>query len=270
MIRKPAVAGQFYSSSPSGITEEVSRYILNTSRERIIGAVCPHAGLMYSGHVAGAVYSRVSIPKTFVLLGPNHTGLGEKVSLMPTGEWQIPTGSFQIDDALAHRIYRNAGASEGAVSKDTLAHISEHSLEVQLPFIGYIKKGVKIVPVAFMQASLEECRVIGEAIAEAIASADYPITIIASSDMSHYIPESEARTLDNLAIERISTLDPEGLYNTVISRNISMCGYIPATVMLYAASHLGASRAELVKYATSGDISGDYDSVVGYAGIIVR
>jgi hypothetical protein len=267
MVRKPAVAGQFYSSSPDGLTKEVAQYITDTPSEPVIGAICPHAGLMYSVHVAGAVYSKMHITDTVILLGPNHTGLGQKISLMSAGVWEIPTCRFDIDEVIAHKIYRNAG---GVISKDTKAHLFEHSIEVQLPFIAYLRRDVKIVPVAMMQASLEECRKTGEAISAAIKSSGSPVTIIASSDMSHYISDSEARKLDNMAIERVLELDPEGLYNTVLSKGISMCGYLPATAMLFAAISLGAGAAELVKYATSGDVSGDYSHVVGYAGIVVR
>ncbi|NOZ24739.1 MAG: AmmeMemoRadiSam system protein B [Nitrospirae bacterium] len=267
MIRKPAVAGQFYPGTPEGLTGQVSQYIVEARREPVIGAVCPHAGLIYSGSVAGAVYSRIQTPETFVLLGPNHTGLGEKISLMHSGTWEIPTGSFHIDERLAHRIYM---AAPELISKDARAHMFEHSLEVQLPFIAYFSTDVKIVPITFMQASLEECEAAGTAVAKAVRETGSRVTIIASSDMSHYVPEAEARYLDGLAIEHILSLDPEGLYRTVLSRGISMCGYLPVTAMLYAAVELGAFTAELIKYTTSAEVSGDYDQVVGYAGIVVK
>lgn len=267
MLRKPAVAGQFYNGTSDGLKEQVAQYIVDTPRIPVIGAVCPHAGLVYSGHVAGAVYSKIQIPDTFVLLGPNHTGLGANVSLMSSGVWEIPTGSFSIDEVLAHRIYSNAPET---ISKDTKAHLLEHSIEVQLPFISFFSTDVKIVPMVFMQASLEDCRLIGEAVGKAIKDIQHPVTIIASSDMSHYVSDSEARSLDRLAIEQILALNPEGLYRTVLTKGISMCGYIPVTVMLYAAIYLNATASELVKYATSADVSGDYAHVVGYAGIIVK
>jgi AmmeMemoRadiSam system protein B len=267
MLRKPAVAGQFYPGIPEGLTEQVSQYIIDTPKEPVIGAVCPHAGLIYSGHVAGAVYSRIQLPGTFVLLGPNHTGLGEKISLMPAGIWEIPTGEFSTDEILAHRIYKNAPET---ISQDTRAHMFEHSIEVQLPFIAYFSTNIKIVPIIFMQSSLDECETVGKSIAKAIKGIDYPVTIIASSDMSHYVSDPEAKSLDRIAIEHILSLDPEGLYSTVLSKGISMCGYLPVATMLYAAIELGATTSELIKYATSAEVSGDYDHVVGYAGIIVK
>lgn len=267
MKRRPAVAGQFYSSNPSALSKEVGRYIeTNVAKERAIGVVSPHAGLMYSGSVAGAVYSRIDFPHTFVLLGPNHTGFGRPVSIMSSGQWQIPTGELEIDEGLAKRIIKHSEV----VVEDSSAHSMEHSIEVQLPFILYFSSDVKIVPITLMVDSLEICKLIGEALADIIGDTKYPVTIVASSDMSHYETDSTARTKDKKAIERILALDPEGLYKTVKKEGISMCGYIPTTIMLYAADRMGASEAKLVKYTTSGDVSGDYEYVVGYAGIIIK
>lgn len=265
--RLPAVAGQFYYGTSSRLRKQVEQYILPvTEKERIIGAVSPHAGLMYSGHVAGALYSRIKFPETFILIGPNHTGLGSKVSVMASGQWEIPTGSFFIDEKLAKIILSKSDLFE----EDVQAHIYEHSLEVQLPFISYFSDTVKILPITVMIATLEDCKNIGQAIADSIKEIQYDVTIVASSDMSHYEPDSIARRLDNLAIKEILNLDPEGLYNTVRRERISMCGYMPVTIMLYAAKYMGATEAKLIKYATSGDISGDYGSVVGYASIMIK
>ncbi len=267
MKRKPAVAGQFYYSSTQKLKEQVEQYIIKgIKKQRAIGVVSPHAGLIYSGHVAGAVFSEIEFPETFVLLGPNHTGIGSQVSIMEEGQWEIPTGSFTIDKILAYNIYK----SSSLISKDNSAHMFEHSLEVQLPFIAYFSDRVKIVPVTILMATLEECKNLGEGIANAIKSVGYPVLLVASSDMSHYVPENVARKKDEKAINKILSLDPEGLYNTVLIERISMCGYLPVTVMLYAAKALGAQSARLVKYATSGEVSGDYEQVVGYAGIIIR
>lgn len=266
MRRKAAVAGQFYHSSKERLEEEVRRYVLpNILKEKAIAALCPHAGLIYSGPVAGAVYSHLVMPETFILLGPNHTGLGARVSMMAQGEWEIPTGVLSIDQKLARRII----SESSLITSDTQAHLFEHSLEVQLPFIVHFSEKTRIIPITFMHASLEECKVIGEAIARAISQVDYPVVIIASSDMSHYVSDDVARRKDKMAIDKILQLDPEGLYNTVTTERISMCGYIPATIMLYASRLLKAKEARLIKYSNSGDISGDYEYVVGYAGIII-
>lgn len=267
MIRKPAVAGQFYESSPSRLTRQVNGFLeADAKKESAIGIVSPHAGFMYSGRVAGAVYSRIKMPRTFVLIGPNHTGLGQPVSLMSSGVWQMPTGELKIDEGLAGELKR----CSDIVVEDSLAHRMEHSLEVQLPFILQYSSDVSIVPVTMMPVPLDVCRLVGEAIADAVKKADYAVTIIASSDMSHYISDSAARKKDRKAIDRVIAMDPAGLYNTVRNEDISMCGVDPVTTMLFAARELGASEAGLVKYMTSGEVSGDYDYVVGYAGIIVR
>lgn len=267
MKRSPAVAGQFYYGSASRLKSQVQQYIIEGSeKEKVIGIISPHAGLMYSGHVAGAVYSSIQFPKTFILIGPNHTGFGANASMMVSGEWEIPTGTFHIDEKLSKKILQKSSY----VSEDMQAHIFEHSIEVQLPFIAYFSTSVKIVPISVMRASLQDCSKIAEAIADAVKETDYDVVIVASSDMSHYEPDDVARRLDSLAINEALNLNPEGLYNIVQKKGISMCGFIPATIMLYAAKALGAKEAKLVKYATSGDVSGDYERVVGYAGVIVK
>jgi AmmeMemoRadiSam system protein B len=265
--RAPAVAGQFYYDSASKLTDQVGQYIDRTAKkERVIGMVSPHAGLMYSGPVAGAVYSAIDFPETFVLIGPNHTGLGAQISLMESGEWEIPMRSFQIDEKISYKIAMHTEK----VTKDAKAHIFEHSLEVQLPFIAYFSKKAKIVPITILSASLDECRALGEGIARAVKDAGYPVVVVASSDMSHYVPDAVARQKDKKAIDRITALDPGGLYETVVRERISMCGYLPVTAMLFAVKALGAQSTRLIKYSTSAEVSGDYENVVGYAGIVVR
>lgn len=267
MKREPSVAGQFYYGNASRLTEQVEAFIDSSAKkEEVLGVVSPHAGLIYSGHVAGKVFSSIVFPQTFILLGPNHTGLGSKISLMESGEWEIPTGTFSIDNKLSHKIASGCPL----VTKDSSAHLFEHSLEVQLPFIAYFSKTVKIVPIVMLSATVEDCQNLGVAIANAIKAMNYPVIVVASSDMSHYVSDETAKKKDKLAIDRVLSLDPPGLYETVLNERISMCGYIPVVTMLFAAKALGAQSAKLLKYATSGEISGDYDHVVGYAGVVVR
>lgn len=266
MNRQPAVAGQFYSGTPLGLKKQVLQYLQPGSvAEAAIGVVSPHAGLIYSGAVAGEVYSAIKAPGTFVLIGPNHRGLGEPIALYAGGEWSVPTGMLPVDQELGRLIM----AQTNRVSADESAHRMEHSIEVQLPFIAEVARQAKILPISVMHATLEACREVGEAIAYAIRQSGYAVTIVASTDMSHYVSADTARRLDGLAIERILKLDPEGLYATVHEQRISMCGVYPATIMLYAARMLGATHARLVRYATSGEVSGDYEQVVGYAGLII-
>lgn len=269
MRRPAAVAGQFYHAEASKLREQVARYMKpDAPKERVIAALCPHAGLIYSGSVAAAVFSRMEPPEggTFILIGPNHTGLGAPVSMMAEGIWEIPTGTAPIDERLAALIARESPL----IRKDARAHMFEHSLEVQLPFMLYMSKSVNIVPITVMSGSLPELISIGEAIARAAGKIDYPTVIIASSDMSHYVPDNVARRKDRMAIDMMLALDAEGLYSTVIKENISMCGYMPSAIMLAAAAALGAREARLVKYSTSAEVSGDYDHVVGYAGILIK
>ncbi|MDP2167079.1 MAG: AmmeMemoRadiSam system protein B [Thermodesulfovibrionales bacterium] len=266
MKRTPAVAGQFYYADPEKLTKQVEGFVDEDAlKEHAKGILVPHAGLIYSGAVAGGVYSSIVLPKTIVLIGPNHTGLGSRASIMHEGQWEMPTGTFQIDSVLASKIVRETG-----IVKDAQAHLFEHSLEVQLPFIGYFKKDASIVPITVLSLSLEELKAAGEGIARAIKDVKYEVLIAASSDMSHYVPDTEARQKDRLAIDRVLALDPAGLYEIVRKEKISMCGCLPAVIMLYASLALGARQARLVKYSTSGEVSRDYDQVVGYAGIIVK
>lgn len=267
MIRKPSVAGQFYNEKAEKLKNQVAKYVVNgLKKEKVIGIISPHAGLMYSGRVAGAVYSSIQFPDTFILIGPNHTGIGANVSIMTSGQWEIPTGIFSIDEKLSRKILEKSSY----LSENIQAHLFEHSLEVQLPFIAYFSDSVKIVPITVMRASLEVCSKIGDGIAEAIRDIGYDVVIVASSDMSHYEPDYIARKLDKLALDEILNLNPEGLYDVVHKEVISMCGVLPTVIMLYAAKKLGAKEARLVKYSTSGDTSGDYDRVVGYAGVIIK
>ena len=274
MVRQPAVAGYFYQASSSRLKDQVEKFLVEKdARIRALGILSPHAGLVYSGAVAGAVYSSIELPDTFVLIGPNHTGLGAPVSIMTSGEWRTPLGTVSVDESLAKAIVKNSKRIED----DMLAHVREHSLEVQLPFIQFSREQVKIVPIQLMDTRLETCLDVGSAVAKAIedlglraAEGEAPkVLVVASSDMSHYVPAETAKRKDHMAIERILALDARGLYETVRNEDITMCGYGPAVAMLTACTSLGATKAELIKYANSGDVSGDYDQVVGYAGIVV-
>jgi AmmeMemoRadiSam system protein B len=274
MLRQAAVAGYFYQGSSSALRDQVERFLVPGAKKiKALGIVSPHAGLVYSGSVAGAVYSSIELPGTFILIGPNHTGLGAPVSLMAKGQWETPLGTVRIDEELAAAVLSRSRL----IREDTLAHLKEHSLEVQLPFIQFLKKEFMIVPIQMMDTRMDTCLALGTAIAEAIAecgvrSAEFKTKgtlIVASSDMSHYISAEEAKKKDHKAIKRILDLDAQGLYYTVRDEDITMCGYGPAVAMLTACKALGAKKAELIKYTNSGEVSGDYDQVVGYAGIVV-
>lgn len=266
MIRHPAVSGQFYPAAPrdlDGLVRRLTRDGAEKVRARAV--VVPHAGYVYSGGVAGEVFSSLALPDRHVIFGPNHTGLGAEAAIMSRGAWRMPWGDVPIDEDLAGRLL----AASPLLANDPSAHRAEHSLEVQLPFIRRFLETFRIVPVALGRLSLDQCRALGEATAAVIDDDPSPPLLIASSDMTHYEPDAVARRKDQRAIARILALDPEGLYKTVRSERITMCGVIPATVALFAAVALGATSARLVKYATSGDASGDFEQVVGYAGLVI-
>ncbi|OIP34387.1 MAG: AmmeMemoRadiSam system protein B [Deltaproteobacteria bacterium CG2_30_66_27] len=264
MKRMPAVSGQFYPGTASGLSRALLALTREVKeRESAIGVVVPHAGYVYSGAVAGEVFSSVHVPGRAVIFCPNHTGLGEDVSVMSHGSWRMPWGEVPIDEELAARLETACPL----LREDASAHLREHAIEVQLPFLHRFRPDVRIVPVALGRLSLEECRDLGETMADAIAGDPERPLLVASSDMSHYVPDAVARTKDKMAIDRMLALDPGGLYRIVRAERISMCGVLPATVVLFAALRLGATSARLIRYATSGDVSREFDQVVGYAGL---
>ncbi len=263
----PAVAGQFYPGTASGL----SRALLELTREEkerlpAIGVVSPHAGYVYSGAVAGELFSSIQVPGRAVIFCPNHTGIGEDAAIMSRGAWRMPWGDVPVDEELAARLETACPL----LREDASAHSREHAIEVQLPFLHRFRPDVRIVPVALGRLSLEDCRELGENVADAIEGDSERPLLVASSDMSHYVPDAVARKKDRMAIDRMLALDPEGLYRIVRTERISMCGVMPATVVLFAARRLGATSARLIRYATSGDVSRDFDQVVGYAGLAFR
>ncbi len=266
-LREPAVAGRFYPANAGELRADVTSY-LSPPQERVsaIGCVAPHAGYIYSGHVAGAVFARLQIPSCCIVLCPNHTGFGHPLAIMKEGGWRTPLGNLPIDSDLAGRLLQ----AFPALVEDSAAHRSEHAIEVELPFLQVIRPDVRFVPIAVGTGRLMFLEHLGEAVATAIEAYQQPVLIVASSDMNHYEDDSTTRVKDRKAIDQILALDPRGLYETVMSESISMCGFGPAVAMLTAAKQLGAQKAELVQYATSGDVSGDRETVVGYAGMVVR
>ncbi|MFH1888883.1 MAG: AmmeMemoRadiSam system protein B [Candidatus Omnitrophota bacterium] len=267
-IRQPVVAGKFYPSSSRDLKEQIGSFLSkDAEKSDVIACMLPHAGYAYSGAVAGETLSRVKIKDRVILLGPNHTGYGPKYSIMPEGVWQTPLGETAIDSEFAGEILNRCKYLEA----DDAAHAYEHSLEVELPFLQYSKNDLKIVPIIFMSDEPGPLKEIGKDIAGYILGRDIKdrSLIIASSDMTHYEPQAQAEKKDKEAIKAILELDEDMLIDRVRRLNISMCGYAPVITMISAAKSLGAKTAELIKYQTSGDVSGDKSSVVGYAGIIV-
>ena len=256
----------FYDSRPERLDRDVRDCLLSDETPApAFGAIVPHAGYVYSGGVAGAVYARLSIPPTCVILCPNHTGRGAPAALDPSEAWRTPLGDTPLNRRLANRLMELAPSLE----EDSEAHRREHSLEVQLPFLQVTNPGVAIVPVCLGEPSLSLCREIGEALATLRREEDAPPLLLASSDMNHYEAREVSRRKDDRALARVEGLDPEGLFRTVLTESISMCGFLPATALLFAARAGGARSARVVARADSGDQTGDVSSVVGYAGVIV-
>ncbi|MDD5156094.1 MAG: AmmeMemoRadiSam system protein B [Candidatus Omnitrophica bacterium] len=269
-LRAPAVAGQFYPSSPDALKKQIASFIagpVSVKKTDAIACMLPHAGYMYSGRVAAAALSAINIKNKIILLGPNHTGAGAHFSIMSQGVWQTPLGQVRIDNDLAQAILENSRY----LQEDALAHAYEHSLEVELPLLQYFKSDFQIVPIAFLSDELDALKAIGKEIAQGIKGTGLQeqTLIIASSDMTHYEPQSEAQKKDKEAIAAICELDEDRLMQRVRDLDISMCGYAPAVVMLCAARLLGAKQGKLIKYQTSGEATGDYGSVVGYAGMVI-
>jgi len=267
MIRNPVVAGQFYPASPERLKAKIEMTVdEKVHKEDVIGLVSPHAGYEYSGPVAGAVISKIKFKDTFIIMGPNHTGRGKPLSIMTEGKWETPLGEVEIDSELAKQIL----SSSSHLQEDHIAHQYEHSIEVQLPFLQYFKKDIKLVPIVLAFATGDVYKEIGKEIAKAIKDLNREAVMIASSDMTHYESQESAKRKDKQAIKAILDLNEDELLKRISELDISMCGYAPTVSLISAAKELGATAAELVKYQTSGDTTGDYSSVVGYAGIILR
>lgn len=266
-VRQPAVAGRFYPGDRAVLLDELTSYLsAGESPRSALGCMVPHAGYIYSGPVAGAVFANIEVPQRCLLLCPNHTGRGRPLAIMSEGSWKTPLGSVAIDSELAETLKQ----SFPLLNEDSDAHRSEHAIEVELPFLQQRRGHFTFVPIALGTGQFEVLEGLGQAVARVLEAQSEPTLIVASSDMNHYENDRITRVKDHKAIERILALDARGLYDVVTKEEVSMCGFGPAVVMLTAAKYLGAASAELVKYATSGDVSGDRETVVGYAGVIVR
>ncbi len=264
MLREPAVAGSFYEGSAAALKKHLAQLIKeNTSKIRAKAIIVPHAGYIYSGKVAGEVFSSVEIPDTVIIMGPNHTGLGVPVSVMNEGAWRTPLGDVKINEPLANEILKNSKVAQ----KDTRAHAKEHSIEVQLPFIQSLKKFFSFVPIIFGEYNIGNLNEVASAITTAIKGKD--ILLIASTDLTHYEDAETAKKKDSLVLSAIEALDPERMVKEVVSSEISMCGWMPSYVAIKAAVMSGAKSGRIIRYMNSGETSGDYTQVVGYGGAVI-
>jgi MEMO1 family protein len=267
-VRPPAVAGTFYEGTPDRLRRQVEAcFAANPPaperKQPFLGAVVPHAGLMYSGHVAAALYALADLPKRLIILCPNHTGAGHFAAINREGAWRTPFGEVAIDTPLADALM----AQTKLLAEDSRAHAREHSLEVQLPFLQHLLGDFTFVPICLGAHRYDYAEEIGRAIAAVVKQE--PAAILASSDLNHYEDQRTTLRKDQLAIDEVLRRNPRELWRVVDEYDVSMCGFIPTTTMLVAVNELGATDARLVKHATSGDVSGDYERVVGYGAVVI-
>ena len=267
----------FYAGTPTALREQIENCFthklgpgkLSKVEERrlqnIVGLICPHAGYMFSGPVAAHAYYNLALdgqPDLIVIFGPNHTGWGSALAAMNEGVWRTPLGDVEIDTSSANEILQECHI----LDLDDSAHAREHSIEVQLPFLQYLYgSAFKFVPICFLMQDLRSSSEVGQAVAKVLSGKN--ALVIASTDMTHYEPQKEASRKDKMAIDTILKLDEDQFYSTVEAYSISACGYGPVVAAITAAKALGARGAQLLCYKTSGDVTGDFHSVVGYASI---
>ncbi len=278
-VRYPAVAGSWYPGTPKGLRAQIEECfthelgpgkipkVTEDGPRKIVGLICPHAGYMYSGPVAAHSYYNLALdgkPEIVVILGPNHRGYGSALAIMNEGAWRTPLGDVEIDTETVNQIVRESRV----IDIDETAHGPEHSLEMQLPFLQYLYgQTFRFVPICFLMQDLETSREVGQALAKALAGKN--AVVIASTDMTHYEPQKRAELKDKKALDAILKLDEGQLYSVVESSGITMCGYGPTIAMITAAKAMGAKEAQLLCYKTSGDVTGDYSAVVGYASVSI-
>ena len=267
MYRSPIASGSFYPGNKEELESVLKTLIEDCpQRQKALGAISPHAGYVYSGRVMGSVFSRIEVPETVVILAPNHTGRGVPFSAWPEGLWRTPLGDTSIDEVFVNELLNMCELIE----KDKAAHQNEHSAEVILPFLQYRNPQVKIVVIVVRSGNFENLSTVGRSIGDVIKKANSGTLVVASSDMTHYESRQSADKKDKSAIAEIVALKEEGLYRVVREQNISMCGVSPVISMMVCSKERDVAKAELIKYETSGEASGDYKQVVGYAGIIVE
>ena len=279
-VRRPCQAGAFYAGTRESLKKQVEQCfshelgprkipeVAETGPRQVVGLICPHAGYMFSGPIAAHAYYELAIdgkPDIVVLFGPNHTGYGSALAVMNEGIWRTPSGDVEVDSATADQIVQVSGI----VDVDDSAHSMEHSIEVQLPFLQYLYDSkFKIVPICFLMQDLSSAREVGKAVGKVLAGKN--AVVIASSDMTHYEPQERAERKDRMALEAVEAMDEAKFFSTVEAQNITACGYGPIAALITASKALGVKEAKLLCYKTSGDIGGDYSSVVGYAAVCFK
>lgn len=267
MVRLPAVADRFYPGEEAALDAMISGFFDNvppSTKINALAAVAPHAGYVFSGSICAETLKNIVIPETVVILGPNHQGYGPPIALSEE-TWQMPWGEVPVNRKLTDLLLR----TDAGIQVSDTAHRYEHSLEVQIPFLRKLQPRLTIVPLTLSRLSYSACQGLAQALAESIQAFEAPVLLLASSDMSHYESRQQAQAKDTMALDQLTALNPEGLYTTVLENNITMCGVIPVTVALQSAILLGANTAQVLRYGDSGEVSGDTQQVVGYAGAVM-
>lgn len=264
-VREPVVAGMFYPENPRSLEDQLRMMIPSREdHQEVLGIICPHAGYVYSGSCAGKVYGQIRVPRTAVIMGVAHGPVFEKFGIEDADRWDTPFGPVPVNRGMAENLLeRGRGLFEIRAGINS----NEHSIEVQLPFLRFLNEEVQIVPILVSTHDLDQIKQAARILAGVIK--DYPALMVASTDMSHYISAQKAEEKDALAINEIKALNPDGLMEVVTRNRISMCGVAPTTLLITAARQMGARSSTLVHYTHSGEVSGDFDQVVSYAGFTI-
>ncbi|MDQ7031893.1 MAG: AmmeMemoRadiSam system protein B [Desulfonauticus sp.] len=264
MDRNPVVSGQFYPAQKELLAQEVRSFLQGHPRSKpTLLSMVPHAGYVFSGAVCGKTLAQSNLKSTILLLGPNHTGRGQRLALWPDGKWYLPGGYLQVAEEISSRLL-----SHSLLQQDYEAHLFEHSLEVILPFLFYRNPEIKIIPICVAEHNLQFLKDVADFLAAQLSPEE--VTIIVSSDMSHYIPHHLAEQKDKKTLQYILQLDPRGFINFIQKEHVSMCGVLPMLLGLFMVQHWGASCGVLIDYRTSGEVNKDFNQVVGYAGVIIE
>jgi MEMO1 family protein len=276
LLRKPAVAGQFYPANPEELSTTIDQCYLHPlgpgrmppapeASAKLAAVVCPHAGYIFSGPVAAHSYLHISSlphPEIIVVVGPNHYGIGSGVSTFQGGEWETPLGRMRVDSDASKKLVDLAGV----VAFDPGAHRLEHSLEVQLPFLQKIYgSAVPFLPISLLFQDIETASAVSGALVEIVSGKK--AVLVASSDLTHYERAKAAKEKDNALLDHVVRMDVEGFYSTLERLQITACGFGAIATLMEVARKLGLARGELLKYATSGDTTGENLQVVGYGAL---
>lgn len=270
IIRQPTVNGHFYAADPEKLKVQIQSFLPKKKglQEPVYGMVVPHSGYQYCGKIMAATYQRMQIPEVIIILGPNHSGKGDSLTIFPRGVWQTPLGDVPVETKLAIEIQLNAQE----LKENPESHVSEHAIEVQLPMLQYFaKKKFSIVPISIsVQKDVAIGVELGYAIARAVSSLNRKVTIIATTDLTQDESQEMANRKDQRIINSILRLEPQEVIITMRRYGAKVCGNAAVVAMLTAVKELGASQAELIQYGTSGDVTGDYSKVWGFAGILIK